>query len=63
MFSAVEQVFGHERVTITVPESAASHFHEAMRLCLGQLPGQSQGQLPGPGQLTGGQQGTQTERH
>ena len=61
MFSAIGQVFGHERVTITVPESAASHFHEATRLCLGQLPGQSQGQLPG--QLPGGQQGTQAERH
>ena len=38
------QVFGQERVAITIPESAAIPFHEALRLCLGQLPSQ-----PSPG--------------
>ena len=40
-------MYGHERVAITVPESAARHFDEALRLCLGQLPGQAAGPAGG----------------
>ena len=41
------QVYGHERVAITVPDSAARHFEEALRLCLRQLPSQTAVQMPG----------------
>jgi len=47
LISMCLQVYGHERVAITVPDSAARHFEEALRLCLRQLPSQTAVQMPG----------------